>query len=203
MSNLLIALAITLIIFVLFLLSRNWRRVVQIVAGWGLYGALNWFYDNPFWLLIQNHFGVVVGSAMLTVGAFLINFCVLHWYQKKGVDWLGVGVLEEIKEKGHAWAEKLCNHSQWYVKIPAYIPAKFFQVLVWGLKKNDVLAFVFLSVTQDSFITTAFLRHGRFGKLSSWDYVIFSLSTIVSCVVHSVWMATILSLIKAILLKMS
>ena len=198
MRYLLISALIVVAVAILFLLSKNWKRTLQIMSGWGLYEIVCWTYDNPFWLYVQNRFGVVNGSVLLTIGAFIINFSVLCWYQKKGVDWLGVGILEEIKERGHRWAEKIYNHHNWFVKIIAYLPAKSFQLIVWLLNKNDLLAFFFLSVMKDSFVTTAFLRHGRFGKLEKGDIAILVLSTLVSCAIWSAWMAVLLELIKAV-----
>lgn len=198
MRYLVISALVVVTVAILFLFSKNWKRTVQIVTGWGFYGVLCWIYDNPFWLVVLNYFGTITGSIILTVGAFILNFSVLCWYQKKGTDWLGVGILEEVKENGHNWAEKLCHHNCWFVRLPAYLPAKFFQLLIWALNKNDVMAFFMLSVLKDSFVTTAFLRHGRFGKLEKKDIAVFVLSTLVSCLAWSAWMVVVLQMIKTV-----
>ena len=182
---------------IVYLVSKNWKRVVQIVVGWGLYELLNVAYDYVVWPLVQNHYGVI-GAILMSIGAFIINFMILKWYQKKGVNWLGTDILEEIKEKGNGWAERLCNHRMWFVKMVLYVPARFFQFVVWLLNKNDILAFLFLSGWKDSFVTTAFLRHGRFGKLEKRDYTVFVMSTAISCLLWSSVVAIAVEAIKAI-----
>ncbi len=177
-------------------LSGNWSRALQVTGGWGLYEFLGWFYDYLFWGSMVIWLGNLWGSVICSVGALIINFLVLQWYQRTGKDWLGVNILEEIKVKGHGWAEKLCNHPKWYVKWSVYLFAKTFQFLIWCLNKNDVLAFFFLSVWKDSFVTTAFLRHGRFGELERRDYIILVASTLVSVVCWSIVVVVVIQLAK-------
>jgi len=140
--------------------------------------------------------GNLWGSLICSVGALVINLCVLIWYQKKGIDWLGVTILEEVKERGHQWAANLYRHDKWYEKWATHSFAKAFQILLSLLNKNDILAFLVLSIWQDSFITTAFLRHGRFGKLETRDYLILITSTIVSVVTWSIGMILIIQAAK-------
>ncbi|MFA7252692.1 MAG: hypothetical protein WC027_02440 [Candidatus Paceibacterota bacterium] len=177
-------------------LSGNWSRALQVTGGWGLYEFLGWFYDYPFWGFMVIWLGNLWGSVICSVGALIINFFVLRWYQRTEKDWLGVNILEEIKEKGHGWAEKLCHHPKWYVKWSVWLFAKGFQILIRCLNKNDVLAFIFLSVWKDSFVTTAFLRHGRFSKLETKDYIILVASTIVSVVCWSLGVIVVLQAAK-------
>ncbi len=51
---------------------------------------------------------------------------------------------------------------------------------MWALKKGDIIAFFALSIFEDAFKTTAFLRHGEFNGLRKKDWIVFSLSLIVS-----------------------
>jgi hypothetical protein len=158
------------------LLSNNWRRTLQVIGNWGIYKGLGWFYDYPLWGFMVLWLGNLWGSLTCSIGAFVINFCLLVWYQKRKVDWLGVNILEEIKERGTQW--------------------KIFQLILWLLKKNDLTAFFVLSIMEDSFITTAFLRHGRFGKLVTKDYLILTASTLVSTVAWSLGMIVAIQLAK-------
>jgi hypothetical protein len=70
--------------------------------------------------------------------------------------------------------------------------------MIWLLNKNDIFAFVTLSVWQDSFITTIFLRHGRLDKLDKRDYIIFVSSTILSCVGWAFFMQVVIIAVKAV-----
>jgi len=180
-----------------YFVSRDWRKVAQVVCGWGGYELFNFAFDFLFWSYVQYNYGLW-GIVFLTFCALFMNFIILLWYQDQHCDWLGVGVVEEIKEKSHLWIEKAEKHHSRFVRAILYIPVKFFKLIVWALKKNDVLAFWILSIYQDSFVTTAFLLHGRFGKLQKRDYLIFVSSTIVSCAAWSVLIGVVVKLFEFI-----
>ena len=81
-------------------------------------------------------------------------------------------------------------------KISLFLPAKILHFIIWLLHKNDIFAFVTLSTWQDSFITTIFLRHGKFTRLNRRDYMIFVFSTILSCMVWSAMAQFVIVLAK-------
>jgi len=168
-----------------YLLSRNWKNVLITIGGWGFWEIQCYLYDWILWPIIQIKFGST-GILYLTAGAIIGNFLMLIWYQKKSIDWLGVNYLEEIKEKGHKWSEKVSSKHNRLIKTILFIPVKLFQLIIWLLNKNDIFAFIILSIWYDSFVTTTFLRHGKFGKLNKRDYKIFISSTILGCFVLSV-----------------
>jgi hypothetical protein len=47
------------------------------------------------------------------------------------------------------------------------------------LQKSDPFVFLFLSIKEDPFITTAYLRHGKFSGMSRRDWKIFMGSLLV------------------------
>jgi hypothetical protein len=197
MNAILISIAFLVVVGILVrFLSGDWRRVLQVVGGWSLYQSFGWIYDYLFWGFMVLCLGELWGSVICSVGAFVINFFLLRWYQKRGNDWLGVNILENIKDRGHVLAEKLCNHQKWYVKWTSYPLAKLFQLILWCLKRNDFLAFLILSIWQDSFVTTNFLRHGRFGELEKKDYFILIASTIVSVISWSIGVIVFIRITK-------
>ena len=182
---------------IVFLVSKNWKRTVQVMSGWGIYEAYAFAFDFILWPILQSFYGIA-GVILLIFLALIANFLVLLWYQKHKVDWFGVNVLEDIKEKGHIWVREVDNHKNIFKKISLYIPARLLQFMIWILNKNDIFAFVTLSIWQDSFITTIFLRHGKFTKLDKRDYIIFVSSTIFSCLIWSVLMQIIITAVKAV-----
>lgn len=190
---------IGIIIFglIIFFVSKNWKRTVQVMSGWGMYEAWNFTFDFLIWPLLQAFYGFV-GLVILILVALILNFIVLLWYQKKKVDWFGVNEVEDLKVKGHLWVHEVSNHQNLLKRFSLYIPAKMLQFMIWLLNKNDIFAFVTLSVWQDSFITTIFLRHGRFDKLDKRDYLIFIASTIFSCLAWSVLMQAVIVTIRAV-----
>ena len=180
-----------------FLVSKNWKRTVQVMSGWGLYELWNFAFDFLIWPLIQGFYGW--WGILILIGVVLImNFSVLLWYQRKKVDWFGVNEVEDMKTKGHLWVHEVSQHPNLIKRYSLYLPAKLLQLMIWLLNKNDIFAFVTLSVWQDSFITTIFLRHGRFDRLDRRDYVIFVASTIFSCLAWSVLMQFVILALRAI-----
>lgn len=193
-----VILGVIILGIIVLLVSKNLKRSLQVMSGWGLYEAYNFAFDFLIWPIIQAIFGFV-GVILLIAIALVNNFIILLWYQKKKVDWFGVNVLEDMKTKGHLWVHEISNHKSKIKKISLYIPAKILQFMIWLLDKNDIFAFVTLSVWQDSFITTIFLRHGRFDKLDKRDYIIFVSSTILSCLAWSVLMQVVIAVVKFVL----
>ena len=182
---------------IIFLVSKNWRRSLQVMSGWGIYEAYNFSVDFILWPLLQAFYGFV-GVLILIVMSLINNFIILLWYHRKKVDWFGVNEIESIKAKGHLWVHEVGNHQSLVKRFSLYIPAKILQFMIWLLNKNDIFAFVTLSTWQDSFITTIFLRHGKFDKLDKRDYIIFVASTIFGSLAWSVLMQVVIWATKVI-----
>ena len=172
------------------------QKLLHMGTGWSLYSAWSWVYDNPLWLAVIGWLGVGVGSALLTLGAMVNNFIFLVAYQKNENDWLGVNGFERLKQDGEKWAQKAQSHTNLLIRALLWVPAGFFRLLVWAVRKNNLLAFVVLSMYGDSFITTAFLRGKVGGKLTTKDYATFLASTALSCAYWSLRNGAILVLLK-------
>ncbi|TAK57491.1 hypothetical protein EPO17_01810 [Patescibacteria group bacterium] len=151
----------------------------------------------------------------MAIIAILICVGQLLWYEKTKRDWLGVDVVEKIKMDGVVWVGKLdawlfgktsnegfVNRIRFLIRLIGwsilFIPSRGFLVTLWALNKNDTCAFVALSITQDPFVTTVFLRHGRFDGLRKKDWVIFTASALL-CNGYWILRSTVLvEIIKAI-----
>lgn len=166
------------------------RRISQILVGHTCLKAVSWLFDNPLYLFMIYRFGPAKGGLIMTTLSMLVCLGLLLVYERMKVDWLGVSVLEEVKERGEPWVKRLYTSLQpgnpWrrtlvvVVRILAFIPAKIFLAVLWALKKGDGFAFVALSFYEDPFVTTAFLRHGRFDGLCRRDWLVFTGSVVVS-----------------------
>ena len=172
------------------------KRVAFVGTGWSLYSAYGWVYDNPLWLAVIGWLGILQGSIILTIGDMVNNFIFLVLYQKNESDWLGVNGFEDLKEHGDKWAQKVQNHRNVFIRLILWVPALFFRLLVWAVRKNNLLAFVVLSVFEDSFITTVFLRGKVGGELTKKDYLVFLASTAFSCVYWSIRNGVVLVILK-------
>ena len=193
-----VILGIMVLGIIVFFVSKNIKKTAQVMTAWGLYEAYNFSFDFIVWPIIQDIYGFK-GIILLILLALINNFIILLWYQKKKSDWFGVNVFEDIKTKGHIWARKVGESENTIKKFSLYIPAKILQFFIWLLNKHDIFAFVTLSVWQDSFITTIFLRHGKFDKLDKRDYIIFLSSTILGCIGWSLLIQVIIILAKLII----
>ena len=193
-----IILGIMVLGIIVFFVSKNIKKTAQVISAWGIYEVYNSIFDFILWPTIQNFYGWR-GIIFLILVAMTNNFLILRWYSKKKVDWFGVDVLADIKEKGHVWARKVSDSKNTIKKISLYIPAKILHFLIWLLNKNDIFAFITLSVWQDSFITTIFLRHNKSDKLNKRDYFIFFSSTLLSCLWWSVLAQVIIIVVKSII----
>jgi len=190
----------TVLFIVLSLVSKNWKTIAKVMSGWGIMESLNFFYDFPLWIWLQAHFGFVRGSIYASIGAFVVNIGLLIWYQRSGEDWLGVNIFEQIKEEGDEWARKVNSYQGWFLKVvlffPVYLPSQIFRLVLWSLKKTELITFIVFSIGTDSFVTTVFLRHGKFGPLNLRDVKIFVASTILSCFTWSLFDGSLVTISK-------
>ena len=178
---------------IVLLVCRNLRKALGVAAGYGIYTLLGELYDTLLWPVIQGAYGVK-GAVGMSVGALAINFLVLSVYQRQNVDWLGVGVVEALTARGTRTANRLLAHPTWAGTF-LYLPARLLQGVVWALK-TPWMGFLALSLLTDSFITTAFLRQGRFGSLSRKDILVFLGSSLLSCGFWVAWNAGVVTVFK-------
>jgi len=180
-------------LIIILLVSRSIRKAVCVVAGYGIYTLLSELYDMVLWPVIQGAYGVngVIG---MSLGAVAINFMVLSVYQRQKVDWLGVSVIDSLLIRSTDTANRFRNHPTWTGAF-LFIPACIIQFLTRGLK-TPWLAFILLSTLGDSFLTTAFMRQGRFGPLERRDMAIFFASSLVGCGFWAVWNAGVVTVFR-------
>ena len=140
--------------------SDIWRRLAQIGTGRALYAAFNWLFDNVLYVYVVMTLGVLKGGALMMGLSFIQCAATLVAYQRMRIDWLGAGLLFEIKRK------------------PAR--TRLENVLVWASDRHPAIIFTLLCVLQDPFITAAYFKHGSFGRLSGRDWTLFVAAVIVS-----------------------
>lgn len=163
-----IALSLVILLAVVLCIAGSLRRALTVASGYGIYLFLGQLYDYVLWPIVQGCHGMT-GAVAMSLGAVITNFVVLHAYQRMGIDWLGTGVLQTLQSRAAALADRL----------PA-LPSRLLQMLL-RLPRSRPLAFLALSGLTDSFLTTAYLRNGRFGPLEHKDLAIFASSSVVSC----------------------
>ncbi|MGE0388041.1 MAG: hypothetical protein AB7Q97_25225 [Gammaproteobacteria bacterium] len=140
--------------------SPFWRHLARIGTGHALYATFNWFFDNVLYVYVVYQWGMLRGGAVMTALSFLQCAATLIVYQRMGIDWVGAGLLAQMKRKPE--------------------PTRVERLLVWAADRNRVLIFVLLCVFQDPFITTAWFKEGRFDALTRRDWHIFVAAVLVS-----------------------
>lgn len=166
------------------------NRITQILAGHSFLGVFNWLFDNPLYLYVIYRMGPINGGMVMTMLSLVVSLALLLVYERMRVDWLGVSVLETVKERGERWIgvlyERPPREGPWkwifgaVLRAAAFVPSRLFLAVIWALKKGDGFAFFALSLYTDPFITTAFLRHGRFDGFRRRDWYVFAGSVVVA-----------------------
>ncbi len=117
-----------------------------------------WIFDYFFYPFVIYNFGFFRGGAIMTFLSFVACILIMKFYDWSKRDWIGIEAIKEIKTyKG----TKKIGH-----------------VTAWVLKKSKPIVFFFLSVKFDPFVTTAFMRQGKYNGMSKRDWSIFAGSLI-------------------------
>jgi len=170
-----------------FIAARR-KEIATVAIGQSIWTLIGWFYNNPLYIAAIAIYGPLAGGALMTLGSLVICLGMILWYNKHGVDWLGVGAVDAIRKLVLHYAEKLAawrSDSLFGLLLFAvfYLPirlllgvARLANHPTWG----DATAFVLLSIFEDPFTTTAYLRHGDYGPMTKRDWSIFAGSMLLS-----------------------
>lgn len=132
------------------------------VLGVGL--LANWLMVNGFNLILYPFIiwklGILNGGLVMTMLSFLVCYATLLFYDWSKKDWLGIETIKEIKNYGGS--------------------KKVGKLTAWIMQKSDPVIFLFLSIKFDSFITTAYMRHGKYSGMGKREWAIFMGSLLIS-----------------------
>jgi hypothetical protein len=136
------------------------KRLAELFIGVSFISLSNFVFDYVLYPAVVYKFGILIGGAVMTLLSFLICLILLHFYDWAKRDWLGIEAIKNIKEyKGDK---------------------RIGQFTSWVMKKGDSIAFLFFSLRFDPFITTAYMRHGKYNGMSKRDWKIFTGSLLIS-----------------------
>lgn len=176
----------------------------KLVLARGVYQVIDWTFDNPLYAAAIFYLGPVSAFFWMTLAAAALNSCYLLIYHRTGVDWLGIGfikktalateeqeVISKIWNKGFKWK---------WLRVPyrvlTAVPLVTAKLLLWGINRGRVAAFVMLSLFQDSFVATAYFRHGKIGRLDRKDWQVFFASLVLSNLYWTVRWGVIVEIIR-------
>ena len=77
----------------------------------------------------------------------------MKFYDYSKRDWLGIEAIKSLKDYDGS--------------------KKIGRLTAWFMKKSNPLVFLFLSIKYDPFITTVYLRLGKFNGMTNRDWMIF------------------------------
>ena len=110
------------------------------------------------WVIFK--YGALKGGFVMMLLSIVASLLTLKFYDWSQRDWLGIEAIKGLKQyEGHKKTGRFAG---------------------WFLRKSEPVAFLFLCVWYDPFITTAYLRKGRFNGMTSRDWSIFYGSVLVS-----------------------
>ena len=142
-------------------LKPQWReRAATWLVGILTFKAFDYAFDYALYPFVIYRLGLVTGGLVMAVLSLVDCLLILRlddWLKR---DWLGI-----------EWLKGLRQHDG---------PSRWRRALAWLLGRGDVVAFFVLSGRFDPFVTTAYLRHGRFNGLGARDWRIFLASVVVS-----------------------
>jgi hypothetical protein len=157
--------------------------IKSIGIGHAIYDTTGWLFDNPLYISVIAVKGPIAGGLIMTSLSLVICFGTLIVYEKMRIEWTGTKAIDFIREKGIHYAKRMENGEghRIFKSIIFFLPANFFIFVMKMIEKGgDVAAFFILSILEDPFYTTAYLRHGAFDGLKKKDYIVFFSSVLVS-----------------------
>lgn len=185
-------------------LAAQYQKIIGI-GGFTLYMYYSHLIDNYVWWFVLDRYGYVMGNLIMTASAFPHNLAWLLLFNWIGFDWLATRLMDELRQMLNGSNEACLweGMSSWRTKVP------LFSMLVltkpWRLPiilpaimlgKGDKKAFWALSIFTDSFVTTAYLRHGNFESIKKRDLRIFFPSTLIGCIYWSIRSSFIVYLLR-------
>jgi hypothetical protein len=168
---------------------------VRVLTAHGLLSIADDYFDRVVYPLVLVWLGAFMGFVVMTLASMIWCGTFLWIYERGKVDWLGVDAVEAVKERGQYWIARI-DSKNIFVRFVAWIPTRIFLIVLWAIKKNDVSAFIALTLYEDAFKTTAFLRKGKFGHFGSRDVKIFLSSLVLSNVYWTIQWSVIIEIFK-------
>ncbi len=135
-------------------------RLAELAVGLTATNFIGYTFDYLLYPFVIFQLGILRGGIIMTLVSFTTCIIGMKFYDWTKRDWLGIEAIKEIKTyKG----TKKIGH-----------------VTSWVLKKSEPVVFLFLSIKFDPFVTTTYMRHGKFNGMNKRDWIVFMSSLIIS-----------------------
>ncbi len=161
--------------------TKSIRKLLVVAGGFTAFESWNAFLDLGVWPIVQGLFGIFGALGMIILTS-IGNFIILKLYQKSKEDWLGITIIDDVVKKGLE-VRRVYKTNSGSKKLLYVMPAFGFWV-VEKIISVRLIPFIILSI-YDSFVATAYYLQRENGTvkvvLKKKDYLVFILSTILSC----------------------
>ena len=128
-------------------------RVAEIAVGLTINKLMDWPFNYILYPYVIYTCGILRGGIIMMLISLLSCMLTIRFYDWSQRDWLGIEAIKDI---------------QYYQgKIKAG------RLIGWFLKRSEPVAFLFLTIWYDPFITMAYLRRGKFNGMTRRDWMIF------------------------------
>jgi hypothetical protein len=132
------------------------KRFAELSVGLITNKAIDSIFNYLLYPFVIYKFGILKGGVVMTFLSLLACIGIMKFYDWSKRDWLGIEAIKSLKGyEGSRKAGKLT---------------------AWVLQRSDPVALMLLSIYFDPFITTAYMRRGKFSGMSRRDWKIFMFS---------------------------
>ena len=136
------------------------ERAGELALGIGINKLIENLFSYVLYPWIIYKYGALNGGFVMMFLSLVTSLLTLKFYDWSQRDWLGIEAIKSLKDyRGEHNAGRMTR---------------------WFLRKSEPAAFLFLCFWHDPFITTAYLRKGKFNGMTSRDWCIFYGSVLVS-----------------------
>lgn len=129
------------------------KRFAELSVGLLTNKAIDSIFNYLIYPVVIFKFGILKGGIVMTFFSFLACIGTMKFYDWSKRDWLGIETIKDLKK--YTGNKMIGRFSSWL------------------LSESDPIVFLFSTIWYDPFITTAYLRKGKFNGMSRRDWRIF------------------------------
>jgi len=134
-------------------------RAAELAVGITANKLIDWPFSYLLYPYVIYRYGILWGGFIMMLASWIACLFTLCFYDWSKRDWLGIEAIKGLKDYS---GEKSIG-----------------RITAWFLRRSEPVAFLFLTVWYDPFITVAYLRRGRFNGMTARDWWIFYASLII------------------------
>jgi hypothetical protein len=134
-------------------------RVAELAVGLTINKLMDWPFNYILYPYVIYTCGILQGGIIMMFISLLSCMLTIRFYDWSQRDWMGIEAIKDIK------------HYQGEIKAG--------RLVGWFLKRSEPVAFLFLTIWYDPFITMAYLRKGKFNGMTRRDWRIFFISLLI------------------------